>query len=267
MSTPELTGPPEAYYDEAEAKNYTARSRIGVVQTELTERAIELMTAGSEMSEQGSLILDIGCGSGLSGEVLTERGFQWVGVDISPAMLAVANDNGAEGDMILSDIGREMNFRPGSFDGAISISVVQWLCHSYAADQDPRKRLRCFFSWLYRSLAQGARAVLQFYASCDEQKDLIAKSATACGFIGGFVVDNPDSERNRKIFLILSVGTPILPGPSNGEKSYASRKKKGKRSSVKSRDWVVSKKEQQRQRGLDVRPDTKYTARRRPASF
>lgn len=32
-------------------------------------------------------VLDIGCGSGLSGSVLDEQGHVWVGIDISPAML------------------------------------------------------------------------------------------------------------------------------------------------------------------------------------
>jgi len=31
--------------------------------------------------------LDIGCGSGLSGEILDEEGYIWTGVDIAPSML------------------------------------------------------------------------------------------------------------------------------------------------------------------------------------
>ena len=33
------------------------------------------------------LLLDIGCGSGLSGSVLEEYGHMWIGLDISPSML------------------------------------------------------------------------------------------------------------------------------------------------------------------------------------
>ena len=71
------------------------------VQTKLSERAIELLNLPDEES---CLVLDIGyeyliicssrlkilpfsCGSGLSGEVLTELGHQWFGLDISTAML------------------------------------------------------------------------------------------------------------------------------------------------------------------------------------
>lgn len=65
------------------------------------------------------MLLDIGCGSGLSGEILDEEGHIWVGMDISPSMLEVALDREVEGDLFLHDIGQGLGFRPGSFDGAI----------------------------------------------------------------------------------------------------------------------------------------------------
>jgi len=34
-----------------------------------------------------SYLLDIGAGSGLSGEILTEEGHEWVGMDVSGGML------------------------------------------------------------------------------------------------------------------------------------------------------------------------------------
>jgi len=53
--------------------------------------------------------------------------------------------------------------RPGSFDGAISISAVQWLCNADRSSHDPRRRIRAFFGSLYAALRRGARAVLQIY--------------------------------------------------------------------------------------------------------
>jgi 18S rRNA (guanine1575-N7)-methyltransferase len=41
------------------------------------------------------------------------------------------------------------------------------------------------------------------------------------------------------------------------------KKKNKKREPVKSKAWVLKKKESQRRKGLQVRPDTKYTARKR----
>ena len=84
----------------------------------MTDRAIELLTL-----EEG-FVLDIGCGSGLSGDALTAAGYDWVGLDISPEMLNVAKEREVDGDVLLNDMGQGFNFRPGVFDGAISISAL-----------------------------------------------------------------------------------------------------------------------------------------------
>lgn len=54
------------------------------IQSEMSERAIELLQLPED---QPCLILDIGCGSGLSGECLDEQGHFWIGMDISKSML------------------------------------------------------------------------------------------------------------------------------------------------------------------------------------
>lgn len=36
------------------------------------------------------------------------------------------------------DLGHGLPFRPGTFDGAISISAVQWLCNADRASHEPR---------------------------------------------------------------------------------------------------------------------------------
>jgi 18S rRNA (guanine1575-N7)-methyltransferase len=53
----------------------------------MSERAIELLNLDNNKS---SLILDLGCGSGISGEVLTSQNHMWVGIDISSSMLKIA---------------------------------------------------------------------------------------------------------------------------------------------------------------------------------
>lgn len=55
------------------------------IQAKMTHRALELLNLPSDKS---CFLLDIGCGSGLSGEELTESGHVWVGLDISPSMLS-----------------------------------------------------------------------------------------------------------------------------------------------------------------------------------
>ena len=50
----------------------------------MTYRALELLNLPLD---EPAILLDIGCGSGLSGEILDEEGYIWVGVDIAPSML------------------------------------------------------------------------------------------------------------------------------------------------------------------------------------
>ena len=139
--------------------------------------------------DEPALLLDIGCGSGLSGEILSDAGHTWVGMDISSAMLSVGQDRGMDGDVFEADMGQGLFFRPGVFDGAISISAVQWLCNADRSVHNPRARLRTFFQSLFNSLTRGARAVLQFYPENSDQLDLITSSAIRCGFTGGVVVE------------------------------------------------------------------------------
>lgn len=53
----------------------------------MTYRALELLNLPEG---EPQFLLDIGCGSGLSGEILTEEGHHWVGLDIAPSMLGMS---------------------------------------------------------------------------------------------------------------------------------------------------------------------------------
>jgi 18S rRNA (guanine1575-N7)-methyltransferase len=130
---PEHIGPPELFYNDEEAKKYSQNSRIIEIQMQMSERALELL---SLPPDQPSFILDIGCGSGLSGEAITESGHYWVGLDISQPMLDVALKREVEGDLFVHDMGQGLGFRPGSFDGAIRLALWMWLlscqfCHTF----------------------------------------------------------------------------------------------------------------------------------------
>ncbi|GMP83871.1 hypothetical protein CsSME_00037641 [Camellia sinensis var. sinensis] len=88
MSRPEVQAPPEIFYNDEEARKYTSSSRIIQIQAKLSERALELLALPDDGVPR--LLLDIGCGSGLSGETLSENGHQWIGLDISQSMLSIA---------------------------------------------------------------------------------------------------------------------------------------------------------------------------------
>jgi len=118
---------------------------------------------------------------------------------------------------------------------------------------------------------------------------LISETATACGFTGGVVVDYPNSAKAKKHYLVLSFDRSAAQKKGailahaqqqqqeqqqhvrvsgnaqrdNNKKAKPVRKKKG----VKTKEWILHKKETERKRGKNVRPDTKYTARKRPTKF
>ncbi|XVF34150.1 hypothetical protein REPUB_Repub18cG0033600 [Reevesia pubescens] len=289
-SRPELQAPPEIFYDDAEARKYTSSSRIAEIQTKLSERALELLALPDDGVPR--LLLDIGCGSGLSGETITETGHQWIGLDISHSMLNVALEKEVEGDLLVGDMGQGLALRPGVVDGALSISAVQWLCNADKSSHEPRLRLKAFFGSLYKCLARGARAVLQVYPENLAQRELILSYAMRAGFAGGVVVDFPHSTKRRKEYLVLTCGPPSLStavpnGKSEDGESCSDDESSGdeenqtvcisdrhrprKRQKInkkgKGREWVLRKKEQMRRKGNVVPPDTKYTARKRKARF
>merc|ERR1711892_1648715 len=159
-------------------------------------------------------------GSGLSGECIEEQGHMWMGLDISQAMLDIAGERELEGDLACSDLGEGLPFRAGAFDGAISISALQWLCNADKTYHKPHKRL-------------------------------------------------------YKFFLVLMTGgsQPLPQGLGQEESSqsvgarFESRREKYKnmrgKSVKKSKDWILEKKERARKKGKDVRPDSKFTGRKR----
>ncbi|XXG47845.1 hypothetical protein AAC387_Pa02g2417 [Persea americana] len=288
-SRPELRAPPEFFYNEEEARKYTTSSRIIEIQGKLTERALELLALPDDGVPR--FLLDIGCGSGLSGETLSEKEHHWIGLDISKSMLDVALEREVDGDLLLADMGQGLALRPGVIDGAISISAIQWLCNADKSSNEPRLRLKAFFGSLYRCLTRGARAVLQLYPENEAQLEMITASAMRSGFAGGVVVDFPHSTRAKKYFLVLTCGPPSLSSAlpkaktEDGEScsddsdsdeenktvSISDRRRPRKKQKVnkkgKGREWVVKKKEQMRKKGHSVPPDTKYTARKRKAQF
>lgn len=64
----------------------------------------------------------------------------------------VALEREAEGDLVLADMGEGVPFKAGSFDGAVSVSAIQWLFNADKKFHNPVKRLYKFFSTLYASL-------------------------------------------------------------------------------------------------------------------
>lgn len=104
------------------------------------------------------------------------------------------------------------------------------------------------------------------------------------GFSGGLVVDYPNSTRAKKIFLCLVAGgvAAPLPAPKGADdgpptsasfvsaqrdRSAGKHLKRGAKKTGK--EWILAKKERRRRQENkgEVRPDTKFTGRKRRPKF
>lgn len=193
MGIPELETAPELYYNEEEAAKYSHSTRIIRVQQAMTERCLEL--SGKETG----FALDVGCGTGISGRVLAESGFAWVGVDVSYHMLKLCPES-----CVHADVGECIPFQPGTFDLIVSVSCVQWLFYSYRSSHVPLRRIRRFFSGLFAVLREDGVCVLQFYCN-KKQTEILKWEAVHAGFDGNLVVDSP-STKSEKQFLVMRCG-------------------------------------------------------------
>jgi len=274
MSRPEDILPPDLFYNDVESRKYTTSSRVKNIQASMTNRALELLDLDTP-----SLILDIGCGSGLSGEILSDVSEEeggphaWFGMDISSSMLAEALDRDVEGDMLLADMGQGIPFRAGTFDAAISISAIQWLCNAETSDVSPEGRLKRFFDGLYMSLRRGGKAVCQFYPKNVQQRSMISNAAIKAGFGAGILEDDPDT-KSLKVYLVLTVGGGDVSGTVsrmedvNIMETKKKDRKRGKEFEKKgSKAWITRKKAQSEAKGKIVKPNSKFTGRRRKTAW
>ena len=238
----------------------------------MTNRALEVLSLPSP-----SLVLDIGCGSGLSGEILssvtpTDGGAHiWVGMDISASMLDIALQRDVDGDLLLADIGQGVPFRAGTFDAAISISAIQWLCNAESSDTSPQGRIMRFFNGLYASLKRGGKAVCQFYPKNEAQRNMVSAAAIKAGFGAGLLEDGAGT-KNAKVYLVLSVGGGAIEGVVEGldgidvvERGKSNHEKNRTEVMVArgSKKWILRKKEQMERKGKVVKNNSKFSGRRR----
>ena len=76
---------------------------------------------------RGSLILDLGCGNGLSSAMLARRGHRVVGVDISPLFLRDGLRWAGPGLTLLASDAEQLPFKDDSFDLVCSNELVEHL--------------------------------------------------------------------------------------------------------------------------------------------
>jgi len=185
-------------YFRGEILNQYARSKsIMKIQEKITIRALELLN----LRKKNALILDAGSGPGFTAMYLNEIGYKTVALDIISEFLNFYNIKD------LNPIAADMcfpPFKPNTFDAIISISALQWIYRDLMHDY-MKPILKELSKSFFDILKPSSSVIIQFYPKNKEIMDKIAKTIVRnTGFNGNFIIDNPNSKKKRKIYLLLS---------------------------------------------------------------
>ena len=115
--------------------------------------------------DPGMAVLDVGCGSGLTLVLATERGAVPSGVDISPGLLAIARDRLPRADLREADM-ESLPFGDAAFDAVTGVNAFQFA-------GDPRQALH----EAARVTRPGGRVVASLFAAPERSQGTLAHEA------------------------------------------------------------------------------------------
>ncbi|NVM34267.1 MAG: methyltransferase domain-containing protein [Candidatus Lokiarchaeota archaeon] len=181
-------------------EQYASSKSIMKTQEEITIRALELLN----LERDDLLILDAGSGPGFTAMYLNEIGYKTVAIDLISEFLNyydIKELNPIVADMCLPP------FKPSTFDAIISISALQWIYRDIE-NQQMSLMLKSLSKSFFQILKPNSRVVIQFYPKSKKILENIGKIITeSTGFHGNFIIDHPNSQRKRKIYLLLEKET------------------------------------------------------------
>ena len=110
----------QAYYSDWAATYDAEIMANGYASPQRCADALAKVTSNKKLN-----ILDIGCGTGISGRILSDVGFSSIdGCDINPEMLKVAETRKIYKELWLSDQENPFPFENGKFDAITAVGVI-----------------------------------------------------------------------------------------------------------------------------------------------
>ncbi|MBY8979655.1 MAG: class I SAM-dependent methyltransferase [Candidatus Lokiarchaeota archaeon] len=173
----------------------------------LYDERLDNLEKSDFLKDEPSFILDLGCGTGYSTEILVERGFKVVGIDVLHDMISkvkhkknlMTNQNNLE--LILADI-NYLPLRNSSISHAISISAYNFITHRAESIRDKVKIAHNTAKNLHKMLKPDGRVIIEFYPKDDNELEMFASSFNTNGFNGFIVKQNPN-QKSGQTFLLL----------------------------------------------------------------
>lgn len=177
------------------AQVYERRRGLKRIKIATTTRALELLDL-----EKKAFILDIGCGTGWSTEIIKNEGHIVIGLDLSKNMIKLAQKKGFE--TIIADM-RYIGIKSNYLDGSISISALNFVAEKSKTKKEVRNNYSKVASEIFRILKPGGRAIFEYYPQSDIELKISTQVFSSAGFQGGLVIDGVGTRKEQK-FLVLA---------------------------------------------------------------
>ena len=161
---------------------------------------------GYFQEEKPFLVLDLGCGTGFSCEILLNYGYRVIGIEILKDMInlalpkkrAMMNNNI---ELILADI-NYTPLKPNSINHILSVSAYNFITQDRKSLDAKRKVMNNTAKYLNKLLKENGRIVIEFYPKNDEELTAFKSSFINNGFDGFIVKKNPN-QKSGQTFLLL----------------------------------------------------------------
>lgn len=173
----------------------------------LFDKKLDMVGRGDILDNHSYLILDLGCGTGFSSEVLIDSGFKVLGIDVLLDMITLAKnkklslEQGSNLNLILADI-KHLPLRPESIDHIISISAYNFILHNINHYKEKVISIDSTAKSLNKILKKNGRTIIEFYPNNEEELSLFQSSFTSNGFDGFMIKKNP-KQRKGQTYLLL----------------------------------------------------------------
>lgn len=159
------------------------------------------------LDKKSYLILDLGCGTGFSSEVLISSGFRVIGIDILLDMLRKAKskkdylEDSLNLNLILADM-KYLPIRSNSINHILSISAYNFILHEKKDYKDKNKTLNNTAKSLRKVLKTNGKIIIEFYPNNEGDLTLFRTSFINNGFDGFMIKKNPKQKRGQTFLLL-----------------------------------------------------------------
>ena len=182
------------------------RSTLYCIQYLFGDKLNEQDDSGEKI-EDSPLMLDLGCGTGFSSDILIQNGFRVIGIDILNDMLIKAREkkriskNYNSLELILADI-NNLPIKSNKIDHIISISSYNFITYGIENLGVKIKLLNDTAKYINKILKRKGRVVIEFYPKDDRELKIFNKSFINNNFEGYMVKSNPN-QKSGQTFLLL----------------------------------------------------------------